>query len=549
MSTKYFIWPVILIPYNLPPWLCMKQTSFTLSMIIPGPKMLGNDIDIYLEPLMDELKQLWDGIETYDANKGNTFKMRAALMWTISDFLGLGNLSGWITYSGLVCPTCNVDAKAQRLTFSRKWCYMGHHHFLNQGHKYRLDHGYSSNIARCVDLRQCKLSELKSHNCHILMEQLLPILMEMIFPPSFFTVMVHLTVHLVDELKLEDTVYSRWMYPIERYLGRLKQYVRNRALAEGSITEGRVDDQPIDVTHNSGKTIFPEIGKASGAVSRFRLTPTEKDQAHRHVLVNCEAVVPFLEAETKRRLRTQIRLQSKIDRIVRVEFPCWFKDEIQMDSTIHSKEMKLLACGPMLQARRFGAYNINGYKFRTITNKDGLKIQNSGVYVSSNTRSYASMRDNGVAVGSIPYYEKIMDIIELNYSCHFTVVLFKCIWADTTTSRGIKQDHMGLTSINFTRLIHIDDREEDEPYILASEAHLVYYVDDEVDKEWSIVIHVKPQDLYDMGGENDEVEAAFSPQPGLSMSAASDIGDLQLTRDDDLEDPIDDASENFDDVA
>ncbi|XP_057758862.1 uncharacterized protein LOC130979432 [Arachis stenosperma] len=139
MSTTYSIWPVILIPYNLLPWLCMKQSSFILSMIIPGPKMPGNDIDVYLEPLVNELKQLWDGVETYDANKGTTFKMRAALMWTISDFSGLGNLSGWNTYSGLACPTCNVDAKAHRLTFSRKWCYTSHRRFLNQGHKYRVD--------------------------------------------------------------------------------------------------------------------------------------------------------------------------------------------------------------------------------------------------------------------------------------------------------------------------------------------------------------------------------------------------------------------------
>ncbi|XP_057723471.1 uncharacterized protein LOC130939378 [Arachis stenosperma] len=139
MSTKYSIWPVILIPYNLPPWICMKQTSFILSTLIPGPKMPGNDIDVYLQPLIEELKQLWDGIETYDAKEGNTFKMCAALMWTISDFPGLGNLSGWNTHSGLACPTCNLDAKPHRLKDSQKWCFMGHRRFLNQGHKYRLD--------------------------------------------------------------------------------------------------------------------------------------------------------------------------------------------------------------------------------------------------------------------------------------------------------------------------------------------------------------------------------------------------------------------------
>ena len=35
LSTNYSIWLVVLIPYNLLPWICMKQTSFILSMIIP----------------------------------------------------------------------------------------------------------------------------------------------------------------------------------------------------------------------------------------------------------------------------------------------------------------------------------------------------------------------------------------------------------------------------------------------------------------------------------------------------------------------------------
>ncbi|XP_052203050.1 uncharacterized protein LOC127808514 [Diospyros lotus] len=90
LSTNYSIWPVILIPYNLPPWMCMKQTSFILSMIIPGKQMPGNDIDVYLQPLIKDLKDLWDGgVETFDASLNQMFNMRAALMWTISNFPGL----------------------------------------------------------------------------------------------------------------------------------------------------------------------------------------------------------------------------------------------------------------------------------------------------------------------------------------------------------------------------------------------------------------------------------------------------------------------------
>jgi len=58
-NLKHSTWPVMLVPYNLPPWICMKQTSLMLSMIIPGPDSPGNDIDVYLEPLIDELLELW----------------------------------------------------------------------------------------------------------------------------------------------------------------------------------------------------------------------------------------------------------------------------------------------------------------------------------------------------------------------------------------------------------------------------------------------------------------------------------------------------------
>ncbi|GJY72025.1 hypothetical protein Tco_0475728, partial [Tanacetum coccineum] len=47
----------------------MKQPSFILSVLIDGPKAPGDKIDVYLQPLIDELKDLWrDGVSTYDAS-------------------------------------------------------------------------------------------------------------------------------------------------------------------------------------------------------------------------------------------------------------------------------------------------------------------------------------------------------------------------------------------------------------------------------------------------------------------------------------------------
>lgn len=47
----------------------MKAEYCILSLLIPGPQSPGNNIDVYLQPLIEELKVLWDlGVETYDAS-------------------------------------------------------------------------------------------------------------------------------------------------------------------------------------------------------------------------------------------------------------------------------------------------------------------------------------------------------------------------------------------------------------------------------------------------------------------------------------------------
>ena len=81
MGNSYSMWPVVLLPYNLPPWMCMKPEYFMMSLLIPGPKSPGNDIDVYLRPLVDELNELWsDGVQTYDASTKGQFKLHAAVI-------------------------------------------------------------------------------------------------------------------------------------------------------------------------------------------------------------------------------------------------------------------------------------------------------------------------------------------------------------------------------------------------------------------------------------------------------------------------------------
>jgi hypothetical protein len=140
-ASSYSCWPVFIVPYNLPPALCMKQQNIFLNMVIPGPKHPGKNIDVFFRPLIDELMQLWtDGVSTYDRSRNQNFLMKAALIGTVSDFPAYGMLSGWSTHGKLACPICMEDTKSFRLEVGGKPCWFDcHRRFLPKRHPFRRE--------------------------------------------------------------------------------------------------------------------------------------------------------------------------------------------------------------------------------------------------------------------------------------------------------------------------------------------------------------------------------------------------------------------------
>nr|GEY20485.1 hypothetical protein [Tanacetum cinerariifolium] len=124
-SSNYSCWPVVVTPYNLPPWMCMKIPYIFLTITIPGPHSPKRNIDVFLEPIIDELIGLWkDGVETYDAFKRQNFQLKATLMWIVNDFLAYGMLSGWSTHGKLSCPYFMEKSKAFTLKHGRQTSFL-----------------------------------------------------------------------------------------------------------------------------------------------------------------------------------------------------------------------------------------------------------------------------------------------------------------------------------------------------------------------------------------------------------------------------------------
>jgi hypothetical protein len=95
-SSTHITWPIVLMILNLPPWMCDKWKYIMMSELIPGPQQLGNDIDTYFRPLVEDLKELWynDGVQVWDEHKCEYFGLKAILFMTVSDSLLARNLSG-----------------------------------------------------------------------------------------------------------------------------------------------------------------------------------------------------------------------------------------------------------------------------------------------------------------------------------------------------------------------------------------------------------------------------------------------------------------------
>jgi hypothetical protein len=79
-SHSYSCWPVFVMPYNLPPDKCLKKGFIFLALVIPGPKEPKKQMNIFLQPLFKELKNLWSGVDAYDSHLKCRFNLRVAYL-------------------------------------------------------------------------------------------------------------------------------------------------------------------------------------------------------------------------------------------------------------------------------------------------------------------------------------------------------------------------------------------------------------------------------------------------------------------------------------
>ncbi|XP_076906697.1 uncharacterized protein LOC143562903 [Bidens hawaiensis] len=434
----------------------------------------------------------------------------------------------------------------------------------------KLPYACESNIARCVHSSEKKFSGYKSHDAHIFLHYLLQVAVrkslpkhvviplirlgvffrslcskvikpedldklqleitetlcefEKIFPPAFFDIMVRLPIHLVNEVRLGGPVQYRWMFFMERYLCKLKSYVRNKSRPEGSIAEGYLieeclnfcshymhgvngrlnkgveDNDGFKGENKSNEPMFVNGGlplggkkRRQGKVTSFNVHLIE--QAHRYALFNsdCEQVNDYINEH-----EAYIENQPRQSRWARAqnhshEFAGWFENKV-----IHNDvpdHIYWLAKGPSPTYKTYYGYYANGFRFHTKSRDSKCITQNSGVSLTALAPSFASSRDKNPTVGNVDYYGRILDIIELDYWSKFRIVLFRCEWYQR------EKDDYGLICINLKKLCYSDD-----PFVMPSQVKQVFYAPDPIIDGLHYVLNTIPRDVYDFDEEINEAD-------------------------------------------
>jgi hypothetical protein len=86
MRNPHSTWLVIMCIFNLPPWLCHKRKYLLLTTLISGPKQADNDIDVFLESLMEGMQKLWEyGVTMWDEYSRQHFNLKAIIFYMIND--------------------------------------------------------------------------------------------------------------------------------------------------------------------------------------------------------------------------------------------------------------------------------------------------------------------------------------------------------------------------------------------------------------------------------------------------------------------------------
>ncbi|GJW53038.1 putative transposon, En/Spm-like protein [Tanacetum coccineum] len=523
-NRHHSVWPVLIVIYNHPLWLCMKRKFINLLVLISG--YLRNDIDVFLELLVDDVHTLFEiRVYTYDASTKDNFNLRAAVLWTINDYPALGTLCG-CPYSGFKgCVVCGKDTNCVRLSASSKKSYalvpMTGEQIYNEvkhienkwGKGKRTNNNASENQEDTrgrggkIQKQKRNTTEEEGSSSHVNRQN------EKNVAESIVTSLLHVPG------KTKDGLNAR--------LDLAELGVKPELFAMQDEDKTTLPPAGYTLT-NAEKEIFCEtlhnIKVPEGYCSNFSIMVNLKDRkliglkSHDYHMLMQEflhiAMRSIMHPPTRYAI---IRFFFFFKSICSKEIILQELDKMQAEQegkTLSASKSSEVSVELFQKSHLYVIQNTDEIVPYIERHKQVLKTENPGKRIAflenEHNKSFAkwlreeverelaidkeslsetvSLPDSGVSVEVLDY--------------HFRQIpLFKCDWVNHK-SGGVKRDKLGYTLVDLNYLGHKVD-----PFVLASQALQVFYVKELVDKKLSIVFKTPPKNYKDT---YDEVDEEFS---------------------------------------
>ncbi|OAO89364.1 hypothetical protein AXX17_ATUG01290 [Arabidopsis thaliana] len=463
-NTNHSTWPVLLVNYNTAPTMCMKAENIMLSLLIPGPTTPGNNIDVYLAPLIDDLKDLWaEGIEVYDSFAKENFTLRAMLLWSISDYPALGTLSRCKVKGKQACNVCGKDTPSRWLKFSRKFVYMGNRKRLPPGHRYRYRKAWFDNTVEEGNANRIQTSAEIYETLQA-------------FRNDFGKPLDKENKRKRTELEDDEVVQEEeceesndlWRWKKRSIFFELPYWkdLPVRHNIDVMHVEKNVSDAILSILMQSAKSKdglkarkdLEDIGIRNNLHTEVRgkktyLPPAAYWLSKKEKTIFCKRLSMFRGSDGY----CVLQLHDQVLNLL---------GQINSDSTNYSKETRWLAFGPRNVALAHKGFIVNGQRFHIDAIK--RKTQNSGVTYEAFSMCRSSARDMRQVADMLTYYGVIKEILHMDYHM-FKVPLFRCNWANT--GNGVKEeDGFTLVNLHMNQTAYLKD-----PFILPSQAKQVFY--------------------------------------------------------------------------
>ncbi|KAK1662793.1 hypothetical protein QYE76_050952 [Lolium multiflorum] len=395
----------------------------------------------------------------------------------------------------------------------------------------RVPFGYSGLISRYMDPKKRNFSGMKSHDCHVMMTQILPVAIRGIMDDhvratltglcNFFDVITRKSISVKKLARLQEEIVV--------ILCELEMSHPDGSIVQGWLTEECISfctnyldiEDPVGLPQNKHLRRFEGVGHKNGRKElhvHMSGRTSDFDRANLVALQHIDLIDPWLK-EHKTMIENSgkpMMTEAEIYREHNSSFARWFKDHIDanpppMDSD-KDKLVLALSHGPAPNIMTYQAYDINGYTFYTEEKDKNSVYQNSGVTMDSWTGDVKTR-----------YYGRIEEIWELSYAGE-KVPMFRIRWAKSVTKEDRYFTTMFLPEANKSKSTNATA--QNEPWVLAEHVHQCFFITDP-SRPSRVIVRRGKRTIVGMDGVANEED--FEGQVGDPMMEESEDEDTTYT--------------------